>query len=470
MLQRLKRLARVRTGPAPEAATPSPGLNDAMRAWREGSDATGQAQATKADEEVALIAERAEHGHEGLPSTEHRFVAQAYLDLLHRPPDAPSLESWACYLRDGFTKADFLKALRASEEYQTKHPPEVHESANFVLPDVWARPVFQRLVVSRLPAAVRHVVLLGTADQIRCLRKALKRAGKKADGVEWGWDGGVDLDAYPAGSAILVCEVPVDEAQWWAVHRLKQRYGARVRGIQELVIPFAIIDKARQVLPYNDPDIDGIFPHYLGERYFGPIDALDRVFPLAGKSIIEFGPLDGSQTAGLVRAGARRVACVESRPENLIKTLLAGHVFGWKGVELIADDFHNTDGATYGTFDLAFAHGVYYHSLVPLLFLENLLSLSDNVFLGGFCASDDRPAYDYQVLEHQGERYRAKPYQEATRMFTAGVNDVAYYFHGDDLMDFFRRRGCVVTVLSDIVTAPDQPAGRYLHFLARRRR
>src|SRR5262249_42798225 len=122
-----------------------------------------------------------------------------------------------------------------------------------------------------------------------------------------------------------------------------------------------------------------------------------------------------------------------------------------------------------GTFDLAFAHGVYYHSVAPLLFFENLLSLSPNVFLGGFCATDDRPAYEYDLLEHGGHLYRAKVYQEMVGRFTAGVNNTAYFLHGEDLMDFFRHQGCDVTVLSDEVTAEDQPAGRYLRFLARRR-
>ena len=48
------------------------------------------------------------------------------------------------------------------------------------------------------------------------------------------------------------------------------------------------------------------------------------------------------------------------------------------------DDFHNADAHKYGRFDLAFAHGVYYHSFAPFLFFENLISLSDNIFIGGY--------------------------------------------------------------------------------------
>ncbi len=261
--------------------------------------------------------------------------------------------------------------------------------------------------------------------------------------------------------------MPVTAEQWWTIHRLKERYGERVIGIQELALPLALLDKTASLLPYCE-SLDRILEYYLGERYFGPIDQLDALCSLAGKSVIEFGPLDGSQTAGLVKAGAARIVCIESRPENVLKTTLASRVFGWDHVQVVADDFHNADAVKYGRFDLAFAHGVYYHSIAPTLFLQNLLRLSDTIFVGGLCATEDRPDCAYESMAYRGRTYRVKPYKEHLQAFVAGVNETSYFFHGDDLMDFFRHQGCEVAPMSDEAMATHWPAGRYVRFVARR--
>jgi hypothetical protein len=179
--------------------------------------------------------------------------------------------------------------------------------------------------------------------------------------------------------------------------------------------------------------------------------------------VIEFGPLEGCLTAGLVKLGVKSLTCIEARPENAIKTLVACYSFGWKHVELVMDDFHNVNHLKYGTYDLVFAHGVYYHSLAPFLFLENLCSLSENVFIGGFCATDSLPEGDYEILEYCGEKYRTKMHKEVD-YFTSGVNPIGYFFHKDDLMKFFKERNYEVIVISD--EAAEIAAGNYLRFLA----
>jgi hypothetical protein len=127
------------------------------------------------------------------------------------------------------------------------------------------------------------------------------------------------------------------------------------------------------------------------------------------------------------------------------------------------DDFHNAHANKYGRFDLAFAHGVYYHSVAPFVFLENLVSLSDHIFLGGFCATDNLPFEEWQNLEYDGRLYRVKCYIESTS-FTAGINKHAWFFHKEDLKRFFAERGFEITTISDepsIITA-----GNYTRFLA----
>jgi hypothetical protein len=227
---------------------------------------------------------------------------------------------------------------------------------------------------------------------------------------------------------------------------------------------------ALERFPYSARKFEDQVNFHLGDAIFGgKIEMLAQAFSIAGKSLIEFGPLDGAQTAFLVNQGPARITCIEARPENAIKTIIAKQVFDWKNVDVVMDDFHNVHGSKYGRFDLVFAHGVYYHSIAPFVFLENLISLADNIFLGGFCATDSNPTTDYVQLDYQGGLYRAKQYREAGAAdFYAGVNTVGYFFHGDDLLAFFKQREFQIQVFEDLYFGAEMCAGRYLRFFAKR--
>ncbi len=162
-------------------------------------------------------------------------------------------------------------------------------------------------------------------------------------------------------------------------------------------------------------------------------------------------------------SGAKHITCIEARADNLVKCLVAVYAMGWNNVKVYADDFHNAHPSKYGQFDLVFAHGVYYHSAWPFLFFDNLMAMSSSIFIGGFCATDDSPPGPSEILEYEGEKFRAKRYQE-TGDFTAGVNVHAFFFYAEDLMRVFERRGYEVNIISD--AASNVTAGRFVRFLA----
>ncbi len=140
--------------------------------------------------------------------------------------------------------------------------------------------------------------------------------------------------------------------------------------------------------------------------------------------------------------------------------------FRWSNVELVSDDFHDVTPQKYGRFDLVFAHGVYYHSVAPFVFFENMIALADAVYVGGFCATDDLPSGSWQYLAHRGQRYAVKQYRESVADHTAGIHAVGYFFHPDALTQWFRDQGWRVKVLSDEPSTVT--AGRYIRFLAQR--
>ena len=350
------------------------------------------------------------------------------------------------------------------------------EEGNLVVPRIWDQPFFKELLPFRLESSNGAVVLLGNAEQIAFLGPGFVERGHEVKGIEWDWQSGPELGAVPAEAPIILCHLPRNEAQWRIVRRLKELYGARVTGIQELVLPFATIHQAQISLPYAVKSLREIAPYYAGERYFGcALDELNKVFPLAGKRIIEFGPMEGAQTAGLVQLGAKSVTAIEARADSFIKTMIARYCLNWTNVEIVMDDFHNADRQKYGKFDLAFAHGVYYHSFVPFFFLENLMSLSDNIFIGGYCTSDSvtpKPhtssfQYTFETLEYEGRKYQVKKIKIGNT-YNSAVNEYAYHFNRKDLLGFFEDRGYELTVLYD--ADPIDPWGDwYLRFLARKK-
>ncbi|MGA2230063.1 MAG: class I SAM-dependent methyltransferase [Tepidisphaeraceae bacterium] len=339
---------------------------------------------------------------------------------------------------------------------------------NVIIPEWHANAAIVRLFQHRLARMGRPIVAIGTSAELQNLNELESRSGLRVRRVEW--DFGQSVPQLEEDESLLLLRPPVQESHWQEIQQIRRNLGRRFVGMNEVVLPINNLHVALYKLPYSVPDIAKLAAYYCGDAIFGSLlDKLEAVFPLRGRSVIEFGPLDGFQTAYLVNQGASRVLCVEARAENTLKVMAAKAALGWNAVEVRMDDFHNVDVNSCGRFDLAFAHGVYYHSIAPFVFLDNLVSLADNIYLGGFCATDENPLSPYLTLRHNGEDYRVKRYTEGGRDdFYAGVNTFAYFFHGDDLVKYFESAGFRVDILEDMTFDASQCSGRYLRFFAKR--
>ena len=359
-------------------------------------------------------------------------------------------------------------------EVRRKNPPKEvweMEDGSLVVPRIWNQPLFRDLISDRLQSSADPLVLLGSSQQIEFLYSGFVAAGRDMRGINWDWETQPDLSSIPKEALVIVCKLPQNERHWRVLRELKEQFGSRVIGIQELVLPYTTLLQGQSLLDYSVDTFAEIVPLYLGNEYYGPIDKLNEVFPLAGKTVIEFGPMECAQTAGLVHLGAKSVLGIEARDISIIKSLIACYCFGWQNVSLVMDDFHNADAYKYGRFDLAFAHGVYYHSFAPFLFLENLISLADNIFIGGYTTNRNQTVkpptslnYTNETLEYEGKTYHVKRILIGNS-FNSAVNQFAYHFDRDDLLTFYEDRGFAVTIISD--EASDDPWGDwFLRFLA----
>ncbi len=347
------------------------------------------------------------------------------------------------------------------DQQESSHPSR--EGDNQVVPDIWAEPVWWQLAERRLKPDA-PVLLLGNDERMGTAAAALVVLGRDVQRRDWLLGAPTDFGTLPPNTQVVVCQVPGSAAEWRAMAALRDLYGPDVATVYELLLPYTALTHAQSVLPYQQATIEAIAPYYFGNVPPGPIKELDDLVSLSGKTVIEFGPMEGLQTAALVKAGVRSVTCIEARAENMLKMIVGQYVGQWAGVDLIMDDFHNVDRSKYGTFDLAFAHGVYYHSNAPFVFLDNLVSLSSSIFVGGFCATDAHLG-PWEALEHEGRIYRAKRYDENfVESYVRGVNDVGWVFAPEDLLAFFTERGYEINVIQE----SESPAfaGKYLHFLA----
>jgi hypothetical protein len=359
-----------------------------------------------------------------------------------------------------------------------RKPPQKEEweleEGSLVVPKIWNQPFFQEMIPLRLQSSAAPLVLLGNPSEIQFLYSGFVAAGREVQGISWDWETQPDLTSIGDEALIVVCKLPQNEQHWRVLKQLKQQFGSRVIGIQELALPFTTLQQGMSSFDYSVDRFAELMPLYLGHEYFGPLDALNDVYPLSGKTVIEFGPMECAQTAGLVHLGVKSVLGIEARAVSFIKGMIACYCFGWKNVSLVMDDFHNADAYKYGRFDLAFAHGVYYHSFAPFLFFENLMSLADNIFIGGYTTNANQPVnstsaleYTNETLEYEGQKYRVKRIVIGNS-FNSAINQFAYHFDRDDLLKFFEARGYEVTIVSD--EPCDDPWGDwFLRFVAKKK-
>jgi hypothetical protein len=347
--------------------------------------------------------------------------------------------------------------------------PALLTKEHALLADIWTKPVYARLIAASLAREKVSWRLIGSPAETGFLSAPLRAAGVTAIVEDWGWDSPRGAEHLDEGQVLLVCKLPLATAEWARLHELQDAHPGRVRSLHELALPFTSIDLCLSLLPVmmvgSGTQFEEACRWYTGERLYWAFDALNAAFPLAGRRVIELGPLDGFETAGLVGLGASEITCVEARPENFLKVLAAKEALGWSSVRLVMDDFHNCRSTTYGRYDLVVAQGVYYHSVAPLLLLENLCSLADSLFVGGYCATDALPSGVPEILAHKSRSYRVKRYREVEH-FMAGLNPDGFFLYAEDLLRFFHERGFETQVLSD--EEKETTAGRYVRFLARR--
>jgi hypothetical protein len=321
-------------------------------------------------------------------------------------------------------------------------------------------------LMHRLGNGLEQIRLVGSSASVDQLCKILGVRGYKVEQVRWSF-----ADPIPPGGIGpgILCDVPKTFDEWQLCTAAVRDGG--VEPIWRYILPISLLRELLDKYEYNASTLEellkvyrGRAPEEIGRRSNAQLGRIEQFFPLTGKTVIELGPSDGNRTADLIASGAARVVAVEGRPENVIKMLVAKYVMGWENVEIVFENFQLPGSWAQSHYDFAYAQGVYYHCQNPLVFLDLLTRLSDVVFIGGWAASDEKPATPWVNLEHAGDTYRGKTYTESFH-FLSGLAKQSYMLESTEIQRFLAERG-FATKYCDVTAVKDNLGTDWIELLA----
>jgi SAM-dependent methyltransferase len=158
---------------------------------------------------------------------------------------------------------------------------------------------------------------------------------------------------------------------------------------------------------------------------------MDKVLGLKGSSVLEFGCFEGVHTIALLQCGAE-VFAVDSRIENVVKTIVRCNLFGYRPVCQVVDAENLGDLSRLPQVDFVHHVGVLYHLKDPVTHIKKLAEITRHAFLlDTHYAYPEMTNSSYRV---DGQEYRYFHYREKGRdEVFAGMYDHAKWLILEDL-------------------------------------
>lgn len=209
--------------------------------------------------------------------------------------------------------------------------------------------------------------------------------------------------------------------------------------------------------------------------------AMDLAGGVAGKRVLELGPLEGAHSYMLHRGGAAQVTAIEANTLCYVKCLLVQQLFDLDRVSFQLGNFVPWLETTDETFDLVVAAGVLYHLVDPVPVLDSICRASSEVYLWThFVDLEAMPVTDRRYKrwfvgveehEHAGRPYplHRRAYKRnptSDPKFIGGVHTSTAWIEKRTILDVFEAHGFDVQVGHEM---PDHRSGPCASFFARKR-
>lgn len=173
----------------------------------------------------------------------------------------------------------------------------------------------------------------------------------------------------------------------------------------------------------------GQLPLFADSRITWGIQAMGGV---AGKSVLELGPLEGGHTYMLEKAGARSVVAVESNARAYMKCLILKELLGLQRARFLFGDFEAFLRQSNERFDAVVASGVLYHLRNPVELIANLARTTDRVLLWTHYYVAERVA----AIPHMAPRMKGQ-----TKSTHGGFEHTLHRYEYGDFLDTNRFAG-----------------------------
>ena len=208
--------------------------------------------------------------------------------------------------------------------------------------------------------------------------------------------------------------------------------------------------------------------------------AIDLAGGVAGKRVLELGPLEGGHTYMLERAGAASIRAIEANTLCYLKCLLVQQLFGLDRTRFELGNFVPWLETTQETYDVVVAAGVLYHLSDPVPVLDAICRAGAQVYLWTHYV-------DFELMPRTDRRYKrwfvgveehehhGKPYPLHRRAykknptsdpkFIGGVHTTTAWIEKQTILDVFEANGFDVEVAHEA----NNHSGPSASFFARKR-
>lgn len=206
--------------------------------------------------------------------------------------------------------------------------------------------------------------------------------------------------------------------------------------------------------------------------------AVTRLCGVAGRSVLELGPLEGGHTYHLARAGAS-VTAIEAHTRAYLKCLITKELLGMPGARFLLGDFMEYLRDNPEHVDICFASGVLYHMRNPVETIALISDVADQLFLWTHVYDENiinasellRPRFTTSTpASHQGFEHTLHRFDYADSLtgkgFCGGSAAHSNWLSRADLFAALTHFGWEVSDVS--FDTPDHPHGPALALVATR--
>ena len=175
---------------------------------------------------------------------------------------------------------------------------------------------------------------------------------------------------------------------------------------------------------------------------------------IAGKKVLELGPLEGGHTTMLTQRGAF-VDAIEASRTAYLKCLIVKEILQVQNARFHLGDCVQWAEKASQRYDLVVACGVLYHMEDPLRLLRALANLTDELYL--WTVYVDKPGLKPTKVENIGDlpvRMYGIAYGPKDVGFTGGAPAMAHWTNKSDILGALSRLG-----FDQIEVAHDRPEG-----------